>query len=225
MNVKSDRVVIRFSLFKRVLSEAAKSPPLSPALHAYKAASSDAECRDAYATMTAIDRNALVEEATKLMRARDEAAAAEFRAVDAKIAPWNTTRIAKLRAAETARIANLPVADRRRAKFSSTISKVASYIGNSLGWLLVALFIIGNVVSFVFSLLFQWAVWLLLVGTCLSIYLVVMLAVHWGVIISVFKSLPAAISAAIYGDRNGQGGKGAPNPAAPADQKAPLPGR
>jgi hypothetical protein len=202
MNAEENRAT-RFALFKRVLSEAAKSQPLSPAFHAYKAAPSDAARRDAYARMTAADRNAIIEEATRLMRARDEVLAAERRAADEKIASQNAAQLTACRVAEASPISSLPAAARRRAKFRSTSFKIASHIGNSLGWTLVTFFIIGNIISFILSLIYGWAVWLLLASACLAIYLVVMIAAHWSTIISVLKSLPAAISAAVLGDRSG----------------------
>lgn len=222
MNVKAHRIT-RLALFKRVLSEAAKIPPLSPAFHAYKSASSDAERRDAYTAMTAIDRKAIAEDSIQLMYARHQAVAAEFRAAGANAAARDANRIATLRSAKAARIASLPAAARRLARFRSASLEIASYTGNSLGWLLAAIFILGNIASFSLSLIYQWSAWLLLVGACLSIYILVMLAVHRSMITSVLKALPAAISAAIYGDQSGQVREEAPNSA--ANQKAPLSGR
>ena len=216
----------RFNLFKQVLSEAAKRPPLSPAFYAYKLALSDAERREAYAAMTATDRDAIIEDAMKLMRARDEAAAVERRAMDAKIASWESNINASRRSAEAARIAGLPAAARRRAKVISSVLRVFSLLGNSLGWLLVALFLLGNIVFFILSLIYRWYAWLLLASICLAIYLLVMLVVHWSRIMSVLKALPSAIFAAIHvEEQSGLINEVAPNAAAPADQKAPLSGR
>ncbi len=66
-----------------------------------------------------------------------------------------------------------------------------------LGWGFVACFVIGNVVVFIFSLIHDRFVWALLLGICFAMFSVIMIAAHWRVIVSVVRSLPNAIHAAI----------------------------
>jgi hypothetical protein len=187
----------RFVAFMRVLVEAAKPPPLSLAFADYRAASSDAERRAAYASLTQADRDAIIADARKSCDARIKVLADERRADAAAFKARSDDRAAAITLAEDARIAALPSAIRRRVEWRRLILKIACVTGTCLAIAFSAAQLTGEVGYFVWNLFHYWIFWVLLLGVNIVIFSVVMIAAHWRVIASVLRALPTAIYAAI----------------------------
>ena len=187
----------RLAAFKRVLVEAAKPPPLSPAFAVYRAATSDAERRAAYALLTESDREAIIADARKSMDARITALADERRADDAAFKARSDVRETALKLAEDSRIAMLPPAVRRRVEWSRLMAKIACVTGTCLVVAFVAAQLVGEVGYFVWSLFHDWIFWAFLIGANIAIFSIIIVAAYWRVIISVVSAIPSAIYAAI----------------------------
>jgi len=193
----------RFATFKRVLAEAAKKPPISPAFTAYNAAKTDAERRNAYAAMTAADRDALMCQFTKDMNTYVNAEAAKRRADDAAFAARRAAADSVARSAERTRIANLPPNVRLRVELMQKWKKVAGILVTCVCAVLVVTQVSLEVGGFGYSLVHDWVAWALMFGALFIMLLIFMLSVHGRVIVAVAKALPAAIYAAFSRGSNG----------------------
>ena len=187
----------RLAAFKRVLVEAAKLPPLSPAFSVYRAATSVAERRAAYALLTKTDREAITADTLKSMNVQMKTFADERRAETAAFKANSDVREKVVKLAEESRIAALPPTVRRRVELSRLIVKIACLIGVCLGGFFIAAQCITEVGYFVWSLFHDWIFWSFLIGANIAIFLICVVAVYWQVIISVVRAIPSAIHAAI----------------------------
>lgn len=192
--MNDSRKTTRFGVFKQVLVDASKRR-LSPAYTAYLAATSDAERGHAFANMTADDRDEIFAAVTRTMDAQKKDRAVAHRAADSKSvsnSAANETRLAIAYAVNEA----LPPAAQRRAKTRHVGSKIAYSLGTGILFVHICLFLIGNVVTFVGSLIHEWFVWCFLFGLYLSLTVIFVTCSNWRRIVSVLKAFPAAINAA-----------------------------
>jgi hypothetical protein len=194
---KTKNKITRYEAFRRVLAEATKRPPSSPALLSYYAATSNAERRVAYAALTQDERDALIENACKIADAQVKDLAEKRRAEAASIKSLFDANAATAKTIEDARIAALPPVARRRARFKRVMLFFAQAIWNWLWRILVFAFILGNILTFCLSLIYHWAAWALLFGTLMAVSCAIMIVAHRRTIISIVKTLPEAIYAAI----------------------------
>jgi hypothetical protein len=187
----SQKRISRFSLFKGILVTAAKSPPAAPAFLAQKPVE---DFGDSCAAITGSDRaissSAKPPEVPWSILAERQAAAKEY-------AVWKVAGIEARRVAEESRIEALPDAARHRAEIKRTMVKILSAIGT----LIAVVYCIGNVAYFAVAVFYLWPLWLILVGALFAIFSAIMVAGHWRVIVSVVRSVPSAIFAAVSGRR------------------------
>ena len=191
----------RIAAFKRVLMDATKPPPLSPAFAVYHAATSDAERRAAYALLTESDREAIIADARKSLDVRMRALADEHCAKDAVFKARSDIRETAIKLAKESQIAALPPAVRRRVEWGRLIVRIACVTGTCLVVTFLAAQLIGEVGYFVGSLFHDWVAWAILVGANVVIFTVVFFAAYWRIIFLVVRAIPSAIYAAITARR------------------------
>jgi hypothetical protein len=189
----------RLAAFKRVLVEAAKPPPPSPAFAVYRAATNDGERRAAYHLLTQTDHEAIIADAHKSIDVQMKTLANERRAdaVTFKVRLDGQEKAIKL--ADDSRIAALPPPARRRVQWSRLMVKIICVTGTCLFVAFVAAQLIGEVGYFVWSLFHDWIFWVFLIGANIAIFSICIVAAYWRVIIAVMRAIPSAICAAITG--------------------------
>lgn len=197
MNTGTQIRCSRFAAFKRVLVEATKPASPSPAFAKYRAAITNTERGAAFESLTKTDRELIVADAIKSHEAWVKGFVEEQRADDAAFKASIDARNAAIKLAKDARIAILPPVARRRAERRRLITKIFYVTGTCLFVVFVTAQLVGEVSYFGWSLFHDWIIWAFLIGANIAIFVVCIVVAYWRVIISVVKSLPSAIYAAI----------------------------